>query len=196
MLSDELKQAFIDLVTKCDEARLKYCETHRDAGDAYIHCAVGRDVDMKNVRKKAIEYMVEKLAIEEYTTKRIADQIDEWAIEMMPGSIHECYGSNGRHIVESFAIKEVENSHDVSTIARELDCTDEDFRELVRWAKDIDRTHCIGPLHHDEFETFNTYQVTDACWLATVPDTWFREQLSELNEDNKDFCDMMEDMDE
>jgi len=70
----------------------------------------------------------------------------------------------------------------VSRYAEELDCTENEVRELVR--EEAEKGNfCLRYYGTDNFSTFQTYQVTDACWLAVLPRSWIVDQLEEIREE-------------
>lgn len=188
MIDPELQQRFRELLTRCDESHLEYEEKHGDAGDAYSHCVVE---DSQSVKKALTEYI--QVNFPSWTfdeVQSVVDEFDRWSFNMEPG--HRFSGRRNTDPDEqregcqvwAAAIEEVENQIEVNWLADELDCSYAEVRELVLAEKECKRSDfCIGSIHRPEtFDTFETYQCTDACWFAVVPYDWFTEKIEEVRE--------------
>ena len=185
MIDPELQQRFRELLTRCDESHLEYEEKHSDAGDAYCHCVT----ESSGVIEALTEYI--QVNFPSWTfdeVQSVVGEFDEWSFNMEPG--HRFSGRRNSDPDEqregcyawAASIEEVENQYEVKWLADELDCEVEDIRELVLAEKEC-RDFCIGSIHRPEtFDTFETYQVTDACWFAVVPYDWFTEKIEEVRE--------------
>lgn len=195
MIDPELQAAFRELLKSCDESHLKYEEEHGDAGDAYTHC-VTEDVD--RAKEALVEYIL--VNFPDWTpdeVQSVVDEFDEWSFDMEPGHTFSHWKIGGGDwlrgdkdtdkkgcCVWGAAIEEVENQYEVARIAASLDCSIAEVRELVLHEKDFSHSDfCIGTIYRPEsFDTFETYQCTDACWFAVVPHTWFTDKIEEVRE--------------
>lgn len=185
MIDPELQQRFRELLTRCDESHLEYEEKHGDAGDAYCHCVT----ESSGVIEALTEYI--QVNFPSWTfdeVQSVVDEFDEWSFSMEPG--HRFSGRRNTDPDEQregcrvwgAAVEEVENQYGVNWLAEELDCEVEDIRELVLAEKECG-DFCIGHIYRPEtFDTFETYQCTDACWFAVVPYDWFTEKIEEVRE--------------
>lgn len=177
---DDLKTRFKALLEKHDEAHLEYEEKHDDAGSGYVSCFVD---ESPHGRKKLKEFMAEhypEFMGSKDNWKKLAARLDKWAVEMKPGHRFTTIDESEGCCVGSWALEEVENQHEVKVFADELDCTEEEVRELVRVEKD----HCVLCSKDRPFDTFGSYQCTDACWFCVVPRSWIDDTIEEiLNED-------------
>ena len=187
MIDPELQQRFRELLKRCDESYLEYEEKHGDAGDAYCHCVT----ESSGVVEALTEYI--QVNFPSWTfdeVQSVVDEFDEWSFNMEPG--HRFSGRRNSDPDEqregcqvwAAAVEEVENQYEVKWLAEELDCEVEDIRELVLAEKECKRSDfCIGHIYRPEtFDTFETYQATDACWFAVVPYDWFTEKIEEVRE--------------
>ena len=131
MVTDELRTRFRDLLEKADERHLEYEESHGDAGDAYTHTV------MEN-RRYCIEKLEEYIqnhfngVIDVFEMALIVQEFDEWCFDMEPGNRFSCVAPEKGVLLWSDCLEEVENQHEVSRYAEELDCTTNEVRELVR----------------------------------------------------------------
>ena len=186
MIDPELRHRFRELLKRCDESHLEYEETHSDAGNNNAHCVVE---DSHSVKKAMVYYILTNFP--DWTpdeVKAVLNEFDKWSFEMEPG--HRFSGRKTTDPDErregcqvwSTSIEEVENQVEVKWLAEELDCEVEEVRELVRAEKECSRSDfCIGHIHRPEtFDTFETYQCTDACWFAVVPYDWFADAVHEV----------------
>lgn len=188
MIDPELQAAFRELLKSCDESYLKYEEEH---GDAYSHC-VTESPGSKEALTKYIQVNFPDWTFDE--VQSVVDEFDQWSFDMEPGHRFSNWGTSydKRYpdteqrgcCVWSAAIEEVENQYDVARIAEDLDCSIAEVRELVLHEKDSSHSDfCIGTIYRPEsFDTFETYQCTDACWFAIVPYTWFTDKIEEVRE--------------
>lgn len=187
MIDPELQQRFRELLQRCDESHLEYEEKHSDAGGAYTHCVVE---DVRYTKEALEEYI--QTNFPDWTpdeVKAVLDEFDQWSFDMEPG--HRFRGRKNTDPDESKAgcqvwsasIEEVENQYEVGWLAEELDCEVEEIRELVLAEKEGRSDFCIGSIYRPEtFDTFETYQCTDACWFAVVPYAWFEDHIEEVRE--------------
>jgi hypothetical protein len=186
MIDPELQQRFRELLQRCDESHLEYEEKHGDAGDAYTYCVVE---DLRRVNEALKEYI--QANFPDWTpdeTRMVVDEFDTWSFDMEPG--HRFSGRKNSDIDEekagcqvwSTSVEEVENQCDVGAFAEELGCEDEQVRELVLAERENPRSDfCIGSIYRPEtFDTFETYQATDACWFAVVPYAWFEDSIDDI----------------
>lgn len=184
MIDPELQQRFRELLTRCDESHLEYEEKHGDAGDAYCHCVT----ESSGVIEALTQYI--QVNFPSWTfdeVQSVVGEFDKWSFNMEPG--HRFSGRRNSDPDEQregcqvwgAAIEEVENQYAVSWLAEELDCEVEEVRELVKAEYDKGE-FCIGSIPRLDFDTFETYQCTDACWFAVVPADWFIEKIEEVRE--------------
>lgn len=192
MIDPELQQRFRELLTRCDESRLEYEEKHGDAGDAYCHCVT----ESSGVIEALTQYI--QVNFPSWTfdeVQSVVGEFDEWSFNMEPGHTFSPWKVGGGDwlrgdpdtdrkgcCVWGAAIEEVEEQYEVKVLAEELDCFHAEVRELVMAEKELSN-FCIGSIHRPEtFDTFETYQCTDACWFAVVPYDWFTEKIEEVRE--------------
>jgi hypothetical protein len=188
MTDPELQQRFRELLKRCDESHLEYEEKHGDAGDAYTHCVVEDSHRVKAVLEEYIQTNFPDWTPDE--TRMVVDEFDAWSFDMEPG--HRFSGRRNSDVDEakagcqvwSSSIEEVENQVEVKMLAEELDCEVEDIRELVLAERENPRSDfCIGSIYRPEtFNTFETYQCTDACWFAVVPYAWFEDSIEDIRD--------------
>ncbi len=187
-MTDDLKIRFEKYLEDCDKAYLEYEETHGDAGAGYAHVLVE---SWRNgyAKRPFIDYAKEHTDCSEQELRELVKRFGndaEWSIEFKPGHIFSCQVPPEEGIViDSWDLGEVENQYEVSVIAEHLDCEEEEVRALVRQARQ-EHNFCIGSIYREDFQTFETYQTTDAVWLAVVPRSWFDDTLSEIREENAD----------
>ena len=179
MVTEDLRSRFKALLEKHDEAPLEYEEKHEDAGSGYVHLLAE---ESPYGAKRLKEFMLEhypKFMESQVAWKKLAERFDKWAVEMKPGNRFTTIDESEGCCVGSWSLEEVENQHEVKTFVDELDCTEEEVRELVRAEKD----HCIGTIYRDDFNTFHSYQATDACWFCVVPRSWINDTIEEILSD-------------
>ena len=180
MVTDELRTRFRDLLEMADECHLEYEESHGDAGDAYTHMVME---DKRHCIEKLEEYIQANFSgVTESEIELVIEAFDKWCFDMQPGNRFSCVAPEDGVLLRSRCIEEVENQHEVSRYAEELDCTENEVRELVR--EEAEKGNfCLRYYGTDNFSTFQTYQVTDACWLAVLPRSWIVDQLEEIREE-------------
>lgn len=179
MVDEDLKRRFTEYLTKCDETYLEYEEKHGDAGAAYTHCVV-ESWQNGYAKRTFIDYVKEHIDCTQGELAELVKRFDAWSFEMEPSHIFGCSVDPDKGIViDSYDLGEVENQHEVNVIAEELECEPDDVRELVKQAK-AEHDFCIGSIYRDNFETFETYQATDAVWMAVVPRSWIDDTLDEI----------------
>lgn len=187
MIDPELQAAFRELLKSCDESHLEYEEKHGDAGDAYTHC-VTESPSSKEALTKYIQVNFPDWTFDE--VQSVVDEFDEWSFDMEPGHrfsswpTYEADTERRGCCVWGAAIEEVENQVELSWLAESLDRSVAEVRELVLHEKECRPSDfCIGTIYRPEtFDTFETYQCTDACWFAIVPYTWFIDKIEEVRE--------------
>lgn len=187
MIDPELQLAFRELLKSCDESRLEYEEEHGDAGDAYTHC-VTESPGSKEALTQYIQVNFPDWTFDE--VQSVVDEFDEWSFDMEPGHrfsswpTYEVDTDRRGCCVWGAAIEEVENQVELSWLAESLDCGIAEVRELVLYEKDFSHSDfCIGTIFRPEsFDSFETYQCTDACWFAVVPYAWFTDKIEEVRE--------------
>jgi hypothetical protein len=185
MIDPELQQRFRELLKASDAWRLEYEETCSDAGSAYSHCVVE---DSHSVREALVYYILTNFpGWTPDEVKAVLEAFDRWSFDMEPG--HWFSGRRNTDHDEakagcqvwSTSVEEVENQYEVEMLAEELDCEVEDIRELVLAEKEGRSDFCIGHIYRPEtFNTFYTYQGTDACWFAVVPYDWFIDKITDI----------------
>lgn len=186
MINPELQQRFRELLSRCDESHLEYEEKHSDAGAAYAHCVTE---DRHLVRKALTAYISANFPT--WTpdeVKAVMEAFDKWSFDMQPGHRFSYWNNDSPDeeqkgcCVWGAAIEEVENQIELSWLAEELDCEIHEVRELVLAEKEFGRSEfCIGTIYRpDTFDSFETYQCTDACWFAVVPYDWFIDQITDI----------------
>jgi hypothetical protein len=138
-------------------------------------------------KDKLEEYAREQFpGITDEQVEYLRDAFDSWSFDMEPGHRFTTIPAEQGCCVASYAIEEVENQHEVKVIAEALDCEVDDVRVMVIAVKDKGSDHCIGHIYRPEsFDTFETYQATDACWFAVVPRSWFTETLEQYEEEQE-----------
>ena len=180
MINPELKSQISTYITKCDEAHLEYEEKHGDAGDAYCHCAME---DKRKWGQKFHDYVAEQFPeLTEDQIDEMLSDVDEWSFDMVPG--HRFSGETPAEeglTIWGACIEEVENQHEVKAIADEFDCEVDEVREIVAALYETS-DHCIGSIPRKDFDTFYTYQCTDACWFAVIPRSWFVDKIEEMQD--------------
>ena len=187
MIDPELQAAFRELLKSCDESYLKYEEEHGDAGDAYAHCVTESPGSLE---KLALYISVNFPDWTKRERLAVIDEFDQWSFDMEPGHrfsswpTYETDTDRRGCCVWGTALEEVENQIELSWLAEALDCSIAEVRELVLHEKDFSHSDfCIGTISWPEtFDTFETYQCTDACWFAIVPYTWFTDKIEEVRE--------------
>lgn len=176
----DLRKQFKALLQAADDSHLEYEEKHGDAGSAYVHLVTE---DEQRAKKKLLEYMKEHMPdVTEDERKAIVRKVDEWCIDMQPGHRFSTTDPEEGCCVDSWALEEVENQHEVKRFAEELDCEESEVRGMAR-AEEKEGDFCIRCSDRDEFDTFLTYQCTDAVWCAVVPREWINDQLEEIRQE-------------
>ena len=178
-----LRKRFKALLQASDDAHLEYEEKHGDAGAAYVHLVV----EEKNRSKEKLkEYLTEHMPeVTEAEQKAILKNFDQWCIDMQPGHRFSTTKPEEGCCVGSWALEEVENQHEVKRYAEELDCEEHEVRDMA-CAEEKEGDFCIRCSDRDKFDTFLTYQCTDAVWCAVVPREWIDGQLEELRNSDED----------
>lgn len=178
----DLRKRFKVLLQACDDGWLEYEEKHGDAGASYVHL-----IDEERMAKKTLKaYMAEHLPdVTEAEQKAILKRFDQWSVDMEPGHRFSSTDPEKGCCVGSWALEEVQNQIEVSMLAEQLGCDESEVREMVRAEKE-GNDFCIGTIYRDDFDTFETYQCTDAVWCAVVSKQWILDQLEELRDSDED----------
>lgn len=173
---DDLKTRFKALLEKHDEAHLEYEEKHEDAGSGYVHLLTEESpYGLERLKEFMLEHYPEFMQSKD-DWRKLAERFDEWSVEMKPGHRFTTIDESEGCCVGSWPLEEVENQHEVKLFADELDCTEEEIRELVRAEKD----HCVRFSEDSPFDTFESYQCTGACWFCVVPRSWINDTIEEI----------------
>jgi len=179
MINPELKNAISDYITKCDESYLEYETEHGDVGDAYVHCVME---DKRHWATKFEEYAKQEFPeLDDNAIDWLLSESDKWAFDMKPGHRFTSFKPEEGCCIWSAAIEEVENQFEVSAIAEEFVCSDDEVREIVSVLCD-ESEHCIH-MHSPDFTHFETYQATDCCWFAVISREWFIDKIEEYRDE-------------
>lgn len=177
MKDPDLQKRFREQLALCDAAHLEYEEEHGDAGNAYTHCVIE---DKGYAVKRLKEYVTENMPeVTPDELKEIMSRLDGWSFDMEPGHRFTTVSVQKGVVLNGFPIEEVENQYEVKVLAEQLGCEVEEVRELVLAENDF----CIGTLYRENFDTFETYQITDCCWFAVLPKCWIEDTLNEIREE-------------
>ena len=180
MINPELKKAISDYITKCDESWLQYETTHSDAGDAYVHCVMQ---DKPHWGTKFEDYVKQEFpGLDDEAIDWLLSEADQWSFDMTPGHRFSSTSPKEGLSIWGTSIEEVENQFEVSVIAEEFVCSDEEVREIVSRLCD-ESEHCIH-MHSPDFKCFCTYQATDCRWCAVISREWFIDKIEEYEEEN------------
>jgi len=180
MINPELKNAISAFITRCDESHLEYETTHCDAGSAYDHCVMD---DKRHWGQEFFDYVREQFpGLDDDQIDEMLSDVDQWSFDMVPGHRFSSTSPEEGLCIWSAAIEEVENQFEVSVIAEECDCTEDEVCAVVTALK-YEGDHCI---HCDyiarKHGTFETYQCTDCCWFAVIPRSWFVDKIEEMQD--------------
>ncbi len=183
-VNSELALRFIALVNAADECHEEYETTHGDAGDAHLHM-VSEGCQNELIAK--IKAHAIATGSTESEAALIASRFDSFAVEAK--SCHrftsfDAASIGGLLVGGPWMLEEIENQHEVSRYATELDCEESEVRQLVM-SPLADTELCIR-FHGDTFATFETYRATDCGWYALLPDSWFADTLDEIRQESAD----------
>lgn len=170
---------FLKLVNDADDCNEEYQTKHDDAGDSYVHMVTE---EIEQYRAKVAAYACELLNVNELTAELIAAEFDQWCVDMVAG--HRFTGDiKGSMKLNGWAIEEIENQHELSRYAAELDC---EISQIVEWVKKLDDDNDVCARYNRKGDTFETYRCTDGCWFATIDDAWFADTLIDLIDQDND----------